>query len=104
MPHFVCKLISPRSTFPGDITPGEIEMMGRHAAFWGRHVDAGTALVVGPVADPAGFWGLAVVEAADESTVWGILTQDPVTASGSGFKYEVYPMPQVILRAPQTAI
>jgi uncharacterized protein len=103
MPHFLCKLVAPRATFPGDMTSGEAELMGRHAAFWLGQAEAGTAIAVGPVADPAGFWGLAIVEAADESSARGILAEDPVTTDGSGFKYELYSMPQIILRAPQAA-
>ena len=103
MPHFLCKLVAPRATFPGDMTSGEAELMGRHAAFWLGQAEAGTAIAVGPVADPAGFWGLAIVEAAGESRARGSFAEDPVTPDRSGFKYELYSIPQFIPRARQAA-
>ena len=98
MAYFVCKLVAPRSTFPGDMTPEEGALMGAHMAYWAGLAASGKAIVVGPVADPAGFWGLAVVDVGGEADVQAIVTDDPVTRDGSGFRYEVHPMPQAILR------
>jgi hypothetical protein len=34
MPHFFCKLIAPRPTFPFDMNESEKALMGEHAAYW----------------------------------------------------------------------
>ncbi len=98
MPIHLCKLLAPRSTFPGDMTPGEAEAMGAHAAYWTRMAEGGHALVVGPVLDPAGVWGVAVVEAADAAAATALTEADPIITAGLGFRYEIYPIPQAILR------
>ncbi|HKM77595.1 MAG TPA: hypothetical protein VJZ03_00840 [Candidatus Bathyarchaeia archaeon] len=43
-------------------------------------------------------WGLAIVEAKDEAKVRAIGTEDPAVKSQFGFKFEVYPMLQVVSR------
>ena len=78
--------------------------MEQHAAFWAEQARAEIAVIVRPVADPAGFWGLAIVDVPDEPAARTLLSQDPVTAGGSGFRYDVLSMPQVILRDSQTAV
>jgi uncharacterized protein YciI len=95
--HFVYKLIAPRPTFPADITAAEAEIIGRHAAYWRGLVDAGRVVVFGPVADPAGTWGLAVVTAATADEVRGLGAEDPAVASGLA-TFEVYPMPTSVVR------
>ena len=72
--------------------------MGAHMAYCAGLAASGKAIVVGPVADRAGFWGLAIVEVEGEAEVQAIVAGDPVTRDGSGFRYEVHPMPQAILR------
>jgi uncharacterized protein YciI len=103
MAYFVCKLLPPRSTFPGDMTAEEGALMGAHMAYWAELAATGKAVVVGPVADRAGFWGLAVVEVEAEADVQAIVANDPVTRDGSGFRYEVHPMPQALLRESRPA-
>jgi uncharacterized protein YciI len=49
----------------------EQAVMGHHIAYWQQLAERGTALVLGPVSDPAGAWGLAVVEA--EKTILAVL-------------------------------
>jgi hypothetical protein len=97
MPIHLCKLLPPRNTFPGDMTEGEATLMREHAAYWSGLTERGVAVVFGPVFDPAGVWGLAVVE-ADETTASTLTAGDPVIRSGSGFRYEIHPMPQAIVR------
>ena len=45
------------------MSEAEAAIMGQHAAYWQGQTERGTAIVFGPVADPAGAWGLAVVDA-----------------------------------------
>jgi uncharacterized protein len=95
--HFVYKLIAPRPTFPGDITAAEAEIMGRHSIYWRALLEEGRVVVFGPVADPAGAWGLAVVTAATADEVRALGAEDPAVASGMT-TFEVYPMPTSVVR------
>jgi len=91
--HFVLRLISPRPTFPQDITDEEKGIMQRHAQYWRGLMAQGFVLVFGPVLDPKGVYGLAVVEVGDESQVTEFIAGDPATAIGH---YEVSPMMAVV--------
>ena len=57
------------------------------------------AVVVGPVFDPAGAYGMAVVEAADEAAAKALGDNDPVVRAGLGFAYSVASIPSIIMRA-----
>jgi uncharacterized protein YciI len=92
MPHFFCKLIAPRPTFPFDMSDEEKAVMGRHAAYWEDMCRAGTVLVYGPVLDPKGPFGMGVFEGADEAAVARFLVADPVMQADIGFKIEITPM------------
>lgn len=98
MPFYLCKLLAPRPTFPADMTPSEASLMQEHAAYWQRMADQGSALIVGPVLDPAGVWGVAILEVSDAEAASALTNQDPVIRSQSGFRYEIHPIPQAILR------
>jgi uncharacterized protein YndB with AHSA1/START domain len=90
--YFLCRLIPPRATFPFDMSAEEGAMMGRHADYWRARLGAGGAIVFGPVADPAGPWGLGVLRAADRGAADALLADDPAITSGRGFRYEVLPL------------
>ena len=98
MSYFACKLIPPRPTFAQDMTEAEASLMREHAAYWTDLAARRVAIVFGPVSDPRGTWGLVVVEAADEAEARALGTNDPTIKAGAGFQFEVYPMPQVVLR------
>ena len=53
---------------------------------------------VGPVFDPASAWGMAVVDVADAGAASALTAEDPIVRAGAGFRYEIYPVPQAILR------
>ncbi|MGW8815469.1 YciI family protein [Gordonia terrae] len=93
MSHFVYKLVPPRPTFgPGDMSDDEAAIMGRHSAYWSGLLADGTAVIFGPVVDPAGNWGLGVVRADSEDAVRAISAADPAVTSGLA-RVEVLPMP-----------
>jgi uncharacterized protein YciI len=92
MPHFFCKLIAPRPTFPFDMNESEKALMGEHAAYWARMCRDGAVLVYGPVMDPKGPFGMGVVEGADENEVRKRTDADPVVKAGIGFRTEITPM------------
>jgi uncharacterized protein YciI len=72
--------------------------MGQHAAYWSGLVERGVAIVFGPVLEPSGVWGLAIVDVADEKTAARLTDDDPVIRSGNGFRYDIHPMPQAVVR------
>jgi len=98
MRGFVFRLLGPRPTFPGDMTPEEAVLMGQHAAYWRELTRAGTAVAFGPVLDPAGVYGLAVVRADDESAAQSLADADPVVRAGVGFRIEIAPMMALVTK------
>jgi uncharacterized protein YciI len=98
MSFFLCKLIPPRPTFAQDMTETERKLMQEHVAYWKDLAERGIAVVFGPVADPNGAWGVAVVEVENEADVRGLSTNDPTIKSGLNFKFEIYAMPIAVLR------
>lgn len=83
MSHFAYRLVPPRPAFgPGAMDDHESAVMQEHIAYWAPLVEQGTALVYGPVLDPAGTFGLAVVEADSEAAVEAIRDGDPAVTSG----------------------
>lgn len=98
MGYFHLKLVSPRTTFPFDITEAEGAAMAAHAEYWQRLAASGHAVAVGPVFDPSGPWGMAIVETENEAEAEAFGAADPVIKASLGFRYEVMPMPSLILR------
>jgi hypothetical protein len=64
-----------------------------HAAYWADRLQEGRRSFFGPVADPKGGWGLAVVRVADEAAVHALEAGDPAIQSERGFHYEILPIP-----------
>jgi uncharacterized protein YciI len=62
----------------------ERDVMARHAAHWQPYIDTGQMVVFGPILDSTGSWGLAVVEADDESQLRSFAANDPVVTTGTG--------------------
>ena len=98
MKYFFCKLTPPRPTFAIDMTDAERLLMHQHVAYWSELAAQGSAIAFGPVADPQGVYGVAVVEAPDEAAVREMSTHDPLMKAGAGFSYAIHPMPQIVLR------
>jgi uncharacterized protein YciI len=100
--HFLYKLIPPRPTFDRDMSEAEGAIMGRHVAYWQELAEQGTAIVFGPVSDPGGAWGLAVVEAETDDEVRALGDADPAVVSRLA-RVEVCPMPGAIVAQTQAA-
>ena len=98
MSYFLYKLIPPRPTFIQDMTAAEAQVMGEHGLYWSGLAGSGIAVVFGPVLDPAGGWGMAVVDTKDEGEARVLGVNDPAIQSGRGFRFEIYPMPRATLR------
>lgn len=73
-------------------------MMQEHMEYWRNLANKRIAVVVGPVADPKGLYGLAVVEVQDEAAVQDIRKNDPAFKADAGFKIEIYSMVKPVLR------
>jgi uncharacterized protein len=102
MNHYLLKLNPPRPSFQADMTEEEGQLMGRHVAYWSEQLERGRIAVFGPVADPEGGYGVAIALAENEAEVQELIAGDPVISDGTGFRYDVYPMPGTIstLQAP----
>lgn len=99
--HFLLRLIPPRPTFAADMTDAEAAVMAEHSEYWSGHLARGAVIVVGPVADPAGFWGLGVLEVGSREAAEQLAAGDPAITSGMMVRYELHPMPAVIARPHQ---
>ena len=84
--------------------------MRAHREYWTPRVETGSRCVaMGPVAHPAGGYGVAIIEAASKSALEALLASDPVIAAGCGFSYESHLMPMIAVRpsmplAPITSV
>jgi len=94
--YFLFKLTPPRPTFMYDITPDEQTLMGVHGVYWSGQLAAGKIIAFGPVADPAGGWGLGVLRVTNPAEVDELIANDPVSLAKQGFRYEVFPMPRAV--------
>jgi uncharacterized protein YciI len=91
MKYFLFKLIPPRPTFPQDIPESEGKLMQDHVAYWRGLGDKRTVLIFGPVLDPDGMYGIAIIETNDETVVQDIGKNDPAIKAEVGFRFETYP-------------
>lgn len=98
MAYFHLRLVPPRPRFPHDATAEEMAAMQEHVAYWHRNAQAGTAIVVGPVFEEEGAWGMAIVEVEDQEAAKALVDRDPVMLAALGFRFDIAPMPSLILR------
>jgi hypothetical protein len=94
--HFFLKLNPPRVSFTIDMTTEELGIMHQHVLYWKPYVDNGTVIVLGPVADPKGGYGVAVIGVRDKSELDQLVTNDPANGLCS---YEIHPMKAVTRQA-----
>lgn len=87
--YFVMKLIPPRADFAFTMTDAEKQVMMQHIEYWKPSLENGKLLVYGPVLDPKGPWGLAIVCVDSEDEARELMSKDPSLAINS---YEMYPM------------
>jgi uncharacterized protein YciI len=100
VPLFLCRLNPPRPSFAVDMTAEERALMGEHVAYWRGLLDEGRVVAFGPVADPAGGWGVSVLDVEDEAAAQAMIAADPVNVRGdAGFRYDVFAMPGAFARA-----
>jgi uncharacterized protein YciI len=98
MPHYLCKLIPPRPTFIADMTLEELQVMRGHREYWMPRVETGVVIAMGPVADPTGGYGVAIIDAPSLVALEAMQAGDPAIASGRGFSYQNSLMPTISVR------
>jgi uncharacterized protein YciI len=91
MKHFFVKLISPRPTFPLDMSDDERLLMQEHAVYLKSLQERGVVPVYGPVLDPKGAWGLGIIETESEEQAHAYMDNDP-TVKAHLNTYEIAPM------------
>ncbi len=98
MPYYLCKLKPPSATFIADMTSSDAELMRAHREYWTPRVETGVVVAMGPVADPAGTYSVAIIEAASDASLQIMQASDPVIQAGWGFSYENCLMPTIAVR------
>jgi uncharacterized protein len=89
--YFFMKLIPPRATFATDMTPAEAAVMQEHIIYWKILIQRGIAVTFGPVLDPTGVYGVAIVGVEDEEMVTDIEENDPSVKAGLNV-FQSFPM------------
>lgn len=99
--HFFYKLVPPRASFAQDMTANEAAMMGQHAAYWKSLIEGGLKVfALGPVADPAGAFGIGVMEVDTEAAAHELACNDPaIVQTQFGFRYEMRSMPRGVMHS-----
>ena len=100
MPFFFCRLNPPRPSFATDMTEDEMALMGEHGQYWSSHLDQGSVVLFGLVAEPSGPWGACVVDVNDEAAARALTGEDPVIRADRGFSYDVFAMPNAVTAKP----
>lgn len=95
MAFFFARLVPHRPDFPADITPAEGAVMQQHGAFLAELLARGSLVAAGPVFDPRGAFGMALVEADSLAAAQSLIAGDPANAIG---RYEVLPMGPALAR------
>ncbi|HET6533574.1 MAG TPA: YciI family protein [Actinoplanes sp.] len=93
---FAFNLIPPRPSFADDMADDEKAMMDRHVEYWQGLMADGVAVAFGPVVDPDGAYGLAVVEVEGQEHAERLISGDPAVRGGLTCK--AYPMPGAFVR------
>ena len=77
----------------------ERRAMNEHVAYWMGLAARGTVVAFGLAADPAGGYGVGIVEVDDEADVRKISAEDPAIRGEIGLRYEVIPLARLVTRA-----
>jgi uncharacterized protein YciI len=93
-----------RPNLATDMTEVERKVMSKHIAYWKGQVERGTTVVMGPVLDPKGVYGIGIVEVEDEARLRALLASDPAVKEGL-HRDEFCPMsPRSIMRKPKSSL
>ncbi|HET7537926.1 MAG TPA: YciI family protein [Candidatus Didemnitutus sp.] len=98
MKPFYAKLHPPRANFAQTMSAAEVLLMQQHGAYLREFSGKGWLVAFGPVADPQGFFGIAIWELPDGEDAAALCANDPLIKSNQGFRYEIHPMPSIVTR------
>jgi len=87
--HFALFLKPARADFMQTMTDQERNIMTQHVAYWKEYLDKGIMLIYGPVMDPAGGYGLGIMEVESEVELKSLISRDPAATIN---RYEYFPM------------
>jgi uncharacterized protein YciI len=87
--HFVIYLNPCRPDFAHTMSEKERDIMKQHIEYWKSYTEKGIMLVFGPVMDPAGVYGMGILEVDSEAQLLALLKNDPAAAINT---YEHFPM------------
>jgi uncharacterized protein YciI len=76
------RLIPPRPNFDKDMNESEKKIMEQHFLYLKGLFEKGVCLFAGPVLDPRGVYGVAVIEAGSEDEARAIAAADPSVKAG----------------------
>jgi len=76
------KIVPPRSTFHADISESENAKMREHFGYWSDLTQKRMAITFGPVFDPAGVFGMGVLETETEDEARALAAADPAVVAG----------------------
>ena len=80
--HFFYKLIAPRADFHLTMNEKEEAAMKTHMGYWAELFQNKKVIVYGPVFDPEGVYGMAVIEVDNEEEANAIKNNDPAVTAG----------------------
>jgi uncharacterized protein YndB with AHSA1/START domain len=89
---YLCRLLPSRPSFMQDMSAAEREVMLAHGKYWRGKLAEGHVVAFGPVADPAGGWGVGIVAVRDEAELRTFQNEDPAIQAAIGLRYEALPM------------
>jgi uncharacterized protein YciI len=95
MSWYLYRLLPGRRDFAATMTDDERAIMGRHVQYWSEHLASGRVMIFTPVADPAGDWGLGIVQAQTPADAAALGDADPAVVSGIA-RYDVLALPGAI--------
>jgi len=76
------------------MTAEERQVMQQHVRYWTDLMHKGIAVVFGPVMDPAGTYGMGVIQGENEDQLRTLIDGDPANTIN---RYEYWPMRAVHL-------
>jgi uncharacterized protein YciI len=81
-----------------DMSEAEGEIIEAHFGYWAGVIAERKAVAYGPVLDPKGAYGFAVIEALDQAAAESVVSSDPAIQSGAGFMFELHPIAGAMVR------
>lgn len=97
MKYFFLKLLPPRVDFMQTMTDEERATMHEHSIYWQGFADKGWAVAYGPVAAAGGGFGAGFWALPDDVDPKPITDDDPVMKANAGFRYEISPIPALVV-------